>query len=86
MLSLTLGDVESDVDVDVGSDQANHLTLCHIHHKIKPFWALEAPFWGQNHRFKNWTQIIVVRDKSFSREGQNCHDCIGDHGASRAGD
>jgi hypothetical protein len=50
--------------VDLGSGHANYLTLCHIHHKIKLFWALEAPFWGQNHRFKKWTKSIAVEDKS----------------------
>jgi hypothetical protein len=31
-----------------GSGHVNYLTSYNNHHKIKPFWALEAPFWGQN--------------------------------------
>ena len=30
--------------VDLDLRDANYLTLCHIHHKIKAFWVLEAPF------------------------------------------
>ena len=51
--------------VDLGSGHADYLTyaICHIHHKIKLFWDLEAPFWGQNHRFKKWTKSIAVGNK-----------------------
>jgi len=35
-----------------GSGHANYLTLYNKHHKIKPFWALADPFWGQNHTSK----------------------------------
>ena len=53
---------------EVGSGHANYLTWSYIHHKIKPFWALEAPFRGKNHRFKKRTQIIAVGDKSFVKK------------------
>jgi hypothetical protein len=35
------------------------------HLKNRPFWALEAPFWGQNHRFKE-RLIDPTCKKTFS--------------------
>jgi hypothetical protein len=36
----------------IRTDQANRLTLCDSHHKIKPISVLAGPFRGQNHPSK----------------------------------
>jgi hypothetical protein len=51
--------------VDLGLDYANYLALCHIHHKIKPFWVLEAFFGVKMTTFKKWARNIAVGDESF---------------------
>lgn len=65
-----------------GVAHANYMTLCHIHHKIKPFKALEAPFLGQNspskERLLKWhvqkdiffRKIIEEEDDHQLRDGK----------------
>ena len=50
--------------VDLGLDHANYLALCHIHHKIKPFCVLEAPFGVRMTTFKKWARNIALGDES----------------------